>query len=87
MSNTPQNSTQKTSGSDYSNQSKQGMNPGQKGQESSNPSGQDKNADRNSTQKDSNKSSDSSNRGGMKNDPQSRDPKREEEDRPRAGVK
>ncbi len=72
MSNIPK-PTEKISGTDYSNQSKQG-----------------KNTNRNPTQQnDDNKSSGAGDLGGMKNDPQSIDPRREreEEDRPRADSK
>lgn len=73
MSNTPKNPAQKTPGNDYSNPSKQGTNPSQKGQ--------DQNSDRDSTRQQK--------EGGMKNDPKSSDSRREreEEDRPRAGSK
>ncbi len=66
------------------------QNTTKKTQENPNISGTDKNSDRNSTQqKDANKPADAYKAGGMKNDPQSSDTRREreEEDRPRAGNK
>ena len=93
MANAPQNPNQKIAGNDYSNQSNQGStNQGQKGQTGSSQSGQgmDKNKDSNATQQnDGNKSVDANKAGGMKNDPQGSDTRREreEEDRPRADNK
>ena len=79
MSNTPQNPAKKTQDDRYSNQSKQGVNPGQKDQANTN----DRNA---AQQKDGIKPTDANKAGGMKNDPQGSDTRREreEEDRPRA---
>ena len=82
MANAPQNTNQKIAGNDYSKQSNQGTNQGQKDQ--------DKNSERNSTEKkDGIKSVDANKAGGMKNDPQGSDTRREreEEDRPRADNK
>jgi hypothetical protein len=79
MSNTPQNPAKKPQDDRYSNQSKQGVNPNQKDQANNN----DRNA---ALQKDGNKAADANKAGGIKNDPQSSDTRREreEEDRPRA---
>ena len=82
MSDTPPNPARKTQDDSYSNQSNHSVTPGQKVAANIN--------DRSpSQQKDGNKSADANKAGGMKNDPQSSDPRRdrEEEDRPRADSK
>ena len=73
MSNSQQNANQKTQDSLNSNQSKQGVNSGQKDQMNAN----DRSA---AQQKDGNKFADANKAGGMKNDAQGSDARRERQD-------
>ncbi len=81
MANAPQNPAQKTQDERYSSQSNQGATPGQKDQ--------NKATDRNAIQLKDGKSADANKAGGMKNNPQGSDTRREreEEDLPRATNK
>ena len=79
MSNTPQSPAKKPQDDHYSNPSKQGVNPGQKDQSGTN----DRNA---AQQKEGIKPTDANKAGGMKNDLQGSETRREreEDDRTRA---